>query len=62
MIDAFQAAHAFHDVNGQTNRPRLIRQRATDGLFDPPGGIRRKLRAFIGIVTLDGIHQPMLLR
>src|SRR5262249_46459824 len=46
-----------HQVNRQTNRLRLVRQRALDRLFDPPRGISAELSSLGGVQTLDGLHQ-----
>jgi hypothetical protein len=44
-------------VNRNANGLRLIGERAADGLLDPPGGVRGKLRALAGIKLLDRAHQ-----
>src|SRR6266496_1163854 len=46
-----------HQMNGQTDRLTLIRQRPLDGLLDPPRGIRAELPAFRWIKTFDRLHQ-----
>src|SRR6185503_10631008 len=46
--------HALDDVDGYADRPRLVGDRAGDGLADPPGRIRRKLEAALPFELLDG--------
>ena len=46
-----------HDVHRQSDGFRLVRERAFDGLFDPPGGVSRKLCAFLWIEPFDALHQ-----
>src|SRR5207253_10459506 len=55
--DAAHLGNLVAQMDRQTNRLRLIRQRALDRLFDPPCGVGAKLAAFGRIETLDRFHQ-----
>src|SRR5215469_7369174 len=48
--------HLNH-VNGHTNGARLIRERATNRLSNPPSGVGRKLEATSIFELVDGLHQ-----
>src|ERR1700690_3012903 len=47
----------FDHVHRNANRARLIRDRARDGLPDPPGGIRGELVASLVLELVDRLHQ-----
>src|SRR5207247_11093060 len=42
----------LHDVHGDPDRPRLVGERASDRLSDPPGRVRRELEALAGVERL----------
>ena len=46
-------SHLVGDVNGQADRPSLLRQRSGDRLLDPPGCVGRKLEAELVVELLD---------
>src|SRR5262249_19468276 len=48
-----QPPHLIGDVDGQTNRPPLVCERARDRLSDPPGRVRRELVAHLVVELLD---------
>ena len=45
-------------MDGDTNRPGLIRNTSRDGLSDPPGGIGRELITSPILELLHRLHQP----
>src|SRR5438270_10559315 len=44
-------------MDRQTNRLGLVRERALDRLFDPPGGVSTERATFRRVETLDCFHQ-----
>src|SRR4051812_19255766 len=47
----------FDHVNGNSNSPRLVGNRSSNGLTNPPGGVRRKLVPTPPIEFLHAFHQ-----
>ena len=45
------------EMDGQADCLRLVRERAFDGLLDPPSGIGRELAALTGIEALHGLDE-----
>jgi hypothetical protein len=57
---ALRALHLLHpldDVDGDADRPRLVRDGARDRLADPPGRVRRELEPPPPLELLDGADQ-----
>ena len=48
----------FDGVHGQTNRPAVVGDRASDGLTNPPGRIGGELEAAPELEAVHGFHQP----
>ena len=46
------------DVHGHADRPRLVGERARDGLADPPCRVRRELEALAVVELLGRAHEP----
>src|SRR5262245_18837322 len=53
-----QLVDRLDHVHGDADRPRLIRNRAGDGLADPPRRVGRELVAAPVLELVDGLHQP----
>src|SRR5215213_2117393 len=49
---------ALHDVDGDADRPRLVRDAALHRLADPPRGVRRELEPLAVVELLGGADQP----
>src|SRR6516225_2790953 len=54
---AYDLVDDLNHVNGHTDGARLIRERAADGLSNPPSGVGRKLEATSIFELVDGLHQ-----
>src|SRR2546423_3747104 len=55
--DPHQLVDRLHHVHGDADRPRLVRDRARDGLPDPPRRIGRELVALVIVDLLDRADQ-----
>ena len=47
-------------MHGQADRSTGVGDAPGDGLTDPPGGIRRELKALSPVELLDGVHQAQV--
>lgn len=56
-LHAADPAELLHQVDGQADRARLVRDGAGDGLTDPPGRVRGELEALAVVELLDRAHQ-----
>src|SRR5205085_4347358 len=56
-LGAVHLLHPLDDVDGHADRPRLVGERARDGLTDPPGRVRGELVAAAPVELLDGADQ-----
>ena len=56
-LGATDLVELLDDVHGDADRPGLVRQRAGDGLADPPGGIGGELEALPVVELLRGADQ-----
>jgi hypothetical protein len=57
-LDVHDLVQLLDHVDGDADRPRLVRDRARHGLADPPGRVRRELVALAVVELLDGADQP----
>ncbi len=57
-LGALHLLHPLDDVDGDADRPRLVRNRTSDGLADPPGRVRRELEPAAPFELLDGADEP----
>ena len=53
-----QLVDRLNHVDGNANGPRLVGQRPSDGLPDPPGRVRAELVPLAPVELLDGPDQP----
>src|SRR5579871_97725 len=56
--DPNELVDGLDHVDGDANRPRLIRDGARDRLPDPPGGVRRELVPPLVLELVDRAHEP----
>src|SRR6185437_1587568 len=57
-LGADDLVQLLDNVHRHTNRPRLVGERASHGLADPPRRIGRKLEALPVVELLRGTHEP----
>src|SRR5206468_792460 len=57
-VHARDAVERLHHVDRDPDRPRVVGDRAGDGLADPPRRVRRELEAAAVLEPVDGLHEP----
>ena len=55
-----KTVNGLNHVNGNPDRPRLVGDRAGDGLTDPPGGVGTELESLLVIVLFHRLQQAQV--